>query len=392
MRKRAAAAVLTILFACGGCGGAKHRDRPAGPAAAALTVTGAGSALTRVTNGEESEWRAVLSADGHMLLFEVDTVTVAPNGASVTRSGVVGVNPNATQARTLLTPPTANAGFPSWMPDSKGIVYSGDSMGPPALLRTLSDTPGSAVTMIVGNTMAANPSQPSVSPSGKSVAFSTQTRDVWNVAVVGMDGSHLTLLGEGSMPAWSPDEKKIVFSRAVSGNKQLFLMNPSTGGELVQITNEGGNFGPAYSPDGRWIVFSSNRAGGGGSNIFAVHPDGTGLTKLTETNGAAHRPHWGHDGWIYFDWSPNADGSGNSDIWRFQPAGELASPGGAPGAAAALPPSTPTGTPSSPPGTPPAAPPPPSTPPPVATATPPTPPAAAPPPTAPAKKHPPRKK
>lgn len=394
-------ATAVAAVAATGCGGAKPRERPSGPAPAALTVTGAGSALTRITNGEESEWRAVLSADSHMLLFEVDTVTRAPNGGTVTRAGVVGINPNSTQARTLLTPPTANAGFPSWMPDSKGIVYAGDSMGPPALLRTASDTPGSAVTMIVGNTMAANPSQPSVSPSGKWVAFSTQARDVWNIAVVGMDGSHLTMLGEGSMPAWSPDEKKIVFSRTVSGNKQLFLMNPLTGGELVQITNEGGNFGPAYSPDGRWIVFSSNRAGGGGNNIFAVRPDGTGLTKLTETNGAAHRPHWGHDGFIYFDWSPNADGSGNSDIWRFQPVGDLAAPGtGATGGGSGvstLPPSTPSsppGTPSSPPGTPSSPPgsPPPPTPPAVTTATPPAPPAVVPPtPHAPAKK-PPRKK
>ena len=388
---RRAASVAFFAVALGGvaaCGGAKHRDRsvPDGPPPAALTVTGAGSALTRVTTGDESEFRAVLSQDGHMLLFEVDTVTRAQNGAEIVHAAVVGVNPNSSQARTLLTPPSANAGFPSWMPDSKGFAYAGDSMGPPALLRTVSDTPGSAVTMIVGNTMATNPSQPAVSPSGRWVAFSTETRGVWNIAVVGVDGSRLTMLGEGSMPAWSPDEKKVAFSRTVSGNKQLFLLNPLTGGELVQITNEGGNFGPAFSPDGRWIVFSSNRAGGGG-NIFAVRPDGTSLTKLTETAGSAHRPHWGHDGWIYFDWTPNADGSGNCDIWRFQPVGVLASGAAGSGAPGALPPTSPPGTPSQPPGTPSSPPgtpsqPPPSSPPP-ATAPPSSPPPATPPPATP---------
>jgi Tol biopolymer transport system component len=384
-----AVAALVVAVGVTGCGGKKHKvTQPDAPAKAALTVTGAGSALTRVTSGDESEWRAVLSQDGHMLLFEVDTVTRAPNGAESVRSSIVGVNPNSSQARTLLTPPNANASFPSWMPDSHGFVYSGDSMGPPAILKTLSDTPGSAVTMVVGNTMAANPSQPAVSPSGKWVAFSTQLRDVWNIAVVGIDGSRLTLLGEGSMPAWSPDEKKISFSRVVSGNKQLFLLNPLTGGELVQITNEGGNFGPCFSPDGRWIAFSSNRAGGGG-NIFAVRPDGTGLTKLTETNGSAHRPHWGRDGWIYFDWTERADGNGNSDIWRFQPVGDLAGAGGGGAGGSGLPPASPPGTPSSPPGTPssppgtPSFPPgsaPPPTPPPAAVTPPPaTPPPAAPP-------------
>ena len=338
-----------LLGGVAGCGGKQHHGvEPAGPVS--LTVTGAGSALTRITTGNEDEWRPVLSNDLHMLLFEVDTVTRGYGGQQNVRRAIVGVNPNSPTARTLLTPESANAGFPSWMPDSHGFVYSGDSMGPLAVLKTVSDTPGSAVTMVVGNQMAANPSQPAASPSGKYVAFSTQMRGAaWNLAVVGIDGSHLTVLGEGAMPAWSPDEKKICFVRGVSGQNQLFLMNPLTGGELVQITNEGGNGGPAFSPDGKRIVFSSNRQGSGW-NLYTVGLDGTGLTKLTNGEGAALRPHWGKDGWIYFDWSAAADGTGTSDIWRFMPVGDaLSAPASAPPAAA---PPSPTGTPSSPPGTP----------------------------------------
>jgi Tol biopolymer transport system component len=260
------------------------------------------------------------------------------------------------------------------MPDSHGFVYAGDSMGPLAILRTLSDTPGSAVTMVVGNQMAANPSQPAASPSGKYVAFSTQMRGAeWNLAVVGIDGSHLTVLGEGAMPAWSPDEKKICFVRSVSGQNQLFLMNPLTGGELVQITNEGGNGGPAFSPDGRKIVFSSNRQGTGW-NLYSVALDGTALTKLTNGEGSALRPHWGKDGWIYFDWAASADGTGNADIWRFMPVGDGSASGGA-----GTPPSSPTGTPSSPPGTPSSPPGTPSFPPPSSALPPSSPPGSTPP-------------
>jgi|GEM_PF-1507906 len=346
----------SLFITIAGCGGKHHHDvgQP-GVVPVTLTVTGAGSALTRITTGNEDEWRPVLSNDLHMLLFEVDTVTQADvyGAQPVVHRAIVGVNPNSPNARTLLTPPNANAGFPSWMPDSHGFVYSGDSMGPLAILRTLSDTPGSAVTMVVGNQMAANPSQPAASPSGKYVAFSTQMRGAtWNLAVVGVDGSHLTVLGEGAMPAWSPDEKKVAFVRSVSGQNQLFLMNPLTGGELVQITNEGGNGGPAFSPDGRKIVFSSNRQGSGW-NLYSVALDGTGLTKLTNGEGSALRPHWGKDGWIYFDWAATADGTGTSDIWRFMPVGDATTPvPGAPANAGGLPPSSPPGTPSSPPGTP----------------------------------------
>ncbi len=376
------ATLIATAVGAGACGGKpRHDAQQPGAAPITLTVTGAGSALTRITTGNEDEWRPVLSNDLHMLLFEVDTVTQAQayGAPPIVRRAIVGVNPNSPNARTLLTPESVNAGFPSWMPDSHGFVYSGDSMGPLAILRTLSDTPGSAVTMVVGNQMAANPSQPAASPSGKYVAFSTQMRGAtWNLAVVGTDGSRLTVLGEGAMPAWSPDEKKICFVRAVSGQNQLFLMNPLTGGELVQITNEGGNGGPAFSPDGRKIVFSSNRAGSGW-NLYSVGLDGTGLTKLTNGEGSALRPHWGKDGWIYFDWAATADGTGTSDIWRFMPVGDAAASTAGASNAGGLPPSSPPGTPSSPPGTPSSPPGTPSFPPPSSALPPSSPPGSTPP-------------
>ncbi len=380
----------TLAFTAGlfitvaGCGGKRHHDIVQPVAAqVSLTVTGAGSALTRITTGNEDEWRPVLSNDLHMLLFEVDTVTQSERyGAPrVVRRAIVGVYPNSPNWRSIVTPPNAHAWFPSWMPDSHGIVYSGDSMGPLAILKTASDTPGSAVTMVVGNQMAANPSQPAASPSGKYVAFSTQMRGAaWNLAVVGIDGSHLTVLGEGAMPAWSPDEKKVCFVRSVSGQNQLFLMNPLTAGELVQITNEGGNGGPAFSPDGKRIVFSSNRQGSGW-NLYSVALDGTGLTKLTNGEGSALRPHWGKDGWIYFDWAPTSDGTGTSDIWRFMPVGDATAAAAGGGSAGGLPPSSPPGTPSSPPGTPSSPPGTPSSPPPATALPPSSPPGAASPPT-----------
>jgi Tol biopolymer transport system component len=194
------------------------------------------------------------------------------------------------------------------------------------------------------------------SPTGDAIVFAHQSDPRLNTA--SLDG-----------------DLSVVDTRAHEG-EHPFPVRPLVAGPGVEAN-------PHFSPDGRWIAFSSNRAGGGG-NIFAVKPDGTGLTKLTETLGSAHRPHWGRDGWIYFDWTERADGNGNSDIWRFQPLGELAGAPAAPatGGPAPLPPSTPTGTPSSPPGTPSfppgTSPPPPTTP--TATATPPaTPPTATPP-------------
>jgi len=42
---------------------------------------------------------------------------------------------------------------------------------------------------------------------------------------------------------------------------------------------EAANGGPAWSPDGRWIVFNSDRDGN--SEIYIMRPDGSGQRRLT---------------------------------------------------------------------------------------------------------------
>jgi Tol biopolymer transport system component len=76
-------------------------------------------------------------------------------------------------------------------------------------------------------------------------------------------------------------------------------------------------------------VFSSNRGWNtrpGGKekttwNLFLVHPDGTGITQLTDGDGSATQPEWGKDGWIYF----SSNQAGSYDLWRLKPTGEFAS-------------------------------------------------------------------
>jgi Tol biopolymer transport system component len=53
----------------------------------------------------------------------------------------------------------------------------------------------------------------------------------------------------------------------------------------------GSGFEPAYSPDGRWIVFAAPESGY--RDIYTMRADGVGLRKLTDTPGDRERlPRW----------------------------------------------------------------------------------------------------
>src|SRR5262249_54306351 len=69
--------------------------------------------------------------------------------------------------------------------------------------------------------------------------------------------------------------------------------------------------GPRWSPDGKRILFYSDRSGR--YEAWSIAPDGSGLTQMTETTGRSHwYPVWSHDGKkIAFS---NAEGVSIADV------------------------------------------------------------------------------
>jgi Tol biopolymer transport system component len=47
---------------------------------------------------------------------------------------------------------------------------------------------------------------------------------------------------------------------------------------------------PAFSPNGRWIVFHSLRAGD--PELYAIHPDGSGERRITHDRAIEESPDW----------------------------------------------------------------------------------------------------
>jgi Tol biopolymer transport system component len=323
------AAPLCVLATVAGCGPAPgtqpvgfHPNQQIEPQ---IQVTGAGQALARVTSDPVDEDKPRLSPDGRTLLFHTYTQQQQTSGFGTAAStdnahfAIAGVDPATGARRTLYTSPNTSAAYPAWMPDGSTFVYMTDAVGSQSIVRALSSAPNSGMAIVVSGTVAPQPSNPSVSPDGRRVAFEAQIGGSSQVSVAGLDGSNLTILGAGKHPAWDPGGQRLAFVREVNGFDQLFTIDAESGTGLTQLTSDQLHHAwPCWSPDGRYLVFSTHH--GNAWRLYAITPNGTGLIQLTEGQSSAASPHWGRDGFIYF--SSNA--LGNWDIWRFQPVGELA--------------------------------------------------------------------
>jgi Tol biopolymer transport system component len=84
-------------------------------------------------------------------------------------------------------------------------------------------------------------------------------------------------------PAWSPDGKELVFTTNLTGRYNLWKVS-TDGGFPIQLTASDDRQGSAaWSPDGKWIVYSQDRGGNEAYDLYAVPADGGEVVNLTQT-------------------------------------------------------------------------------------------------------------
>lgn len=153
---------------------------------------------------------------------------------------------------------------------------------------------------------------PSFSPDGKWIVFTSRRGGSSDIYRAWRDGSHVEPLvrhrAYDDQAALSPDGNTLAFVSSRSGNADIWMLDMRTRGLRNLTRSAGGDFRPSWSPDGQWIAFSSDRASldprlpardftiRHSTELHLIRADGTGLRRLSVDNAYAGSPSWSPDG------------------------------------------------------------------------------------------------
>ncbi|MFN4261154.1 MAG: DPP IV N-terminal domain-containing protein [Gemmataceae bacterium] len=270
-----------------------------------------------VTQGDADHWNPSPSPDGRFVVYH----RISP-GLTIPNVEPWGAPPDSDLQMLRLA-----GSFPAFSPDGKRLALVSGNFSQLDVM----NIDGSARQMLYA-TKRRSLFSTTWAHTGDRIAFAHgpafgEPQVGVNIVSVRPDGSDPRLLteetGNNGFPAYSPDGKQLVFRSGRDGQKNLYIMD-ADGGNVRRLTEGKWTDTMAdWSPAGDWIVFSSNR--GGNFEIYLIRPDGTGLRKLIGGGGRHNHPHFSPDGqWIVF--TSQRAGFSAEEIslpFQFQPYGSL---------------------------------------------------------------------
>ena len=200
-----------------------------------------------------------------------------------------------------------------WTPDGQHIVFS--SCGSGVWWRAVSGT-GKAI-RLAG--LQADAGDLAIARSGNRLVYSQggDDRSIWRLSLSGErvlpPTRFIASTRNETLVAFSPSGDRIAFQSNRSGAEEIWLCNRDASSP-VQLTRSGRGFSgsPQWSPDGRSIAFDRSQAGGA-FGIYRIDADGGEPVALVRTASENVAPAWSRDGaWIYF----SSDRTGRYEIWK----------------------------------------------------------------------------
>jgi TolB protein len=184
---------------------------------------------------------------------------------------------------------------PAWSSDGQNIAFSSSRTG---------NTEIYSVTSSGGNLRRLTENKgPDVSPTWNPktnaqiawVSGRTGLPQIYTMASDGTNATRITDQGYAVSPSWSPNGQFLAFAwvrhygPGAPGASDIYIMDIASK-QWAQLTHDGGrNDFPSWSPDGRHIVFQSNRTGK--LQIWTMLADGSEQRQLTKS-GESSQPNW----------------------------------------------------------------------------------------------------
>jgi TolB protein len=272
--------------------------------------TGDAGGITLLTNNRYDDNDPAYSADGRKLAFESYA-----SGSSEAYT----MNADGTSMRRL-TFRSQEEFQAAWSPDGTNIVFQAGAGADFDILKVKSD--GSDRTGALLTVDPANDGRPNYSPDGTKIAIDSNGRIAGQSSDIFLMDPNLgdtaplvnltpTTPSQDRHPNYSPDGKKIVFqsNRDTVGpitrennNLEIYTMNAADGSDVTRLTfnnandpatavNDASDSDPIWSPDGRKILFQSGRADGD-TEVFTMNVDGSSVKRLTNNPGFDGRCDW----------------------------------------------------------------------------------------------------
>ena len=212
----------------------------------------------------------------------------------------------------------------TWTADGREIIFRSNRGGYPTLWRipAVGGTP--ELLPAVGDEAI----EPAISHQGQRLVYTRRMMDsnIWRIEMSspttrGTSPARLISSTRNDVaPQLSPDGKRIVFASDRAGSLEIWVCD-SEGLNPIQLTFFGGvhTGTPRWSPDSRRITFDSRPEGQ--TDIYVISAEGGKPRRVTMETSEDVAPSWSRDGrWIYF----GSKRSGDWQVWKVPPEGGAA--------------------------------------------------------------------